>query len=343
MQFLLLLCGLPGAGKSTVAAEFVRQYRETGACAVELLSFDDQQLDQSDWDETTFRSARSASLLAVEELLSRRCTSGGGKVVVVDDIMYLKSMRREVYVLGRKRGVPVVVVSVVVSLPTALARNAQRDPARRVTDAAIVRIHARFEPPSDHTADRFRIIIDNNDGCEPISAQVRRAVVALPPLVARRAAELAALAASANANASIDNVSSSSSSSISSVHRLDLWLRSETGRVMQALALPPRLADQDRRRVASALSAAKQALLASERARGVGVGVGVGVSEGEARESLRRAAVEAAGEGSGALALALALAGLPADAATTAATTAATVTTTTTTAAAPAAAARLDT
>ena len=255
----VLLCGLPGSGKSTLAGEFVRQYREErGGCSVVLVAFDDHLAAEADWDETTFGAARSASLRAVEAALADESVT----VVVVDDIMHLKSMRRQVYVLGRQRNVPVVVVTSNVELSTALARNALRTSPHRVEDAAILRIHSHFEPPGSNTADRLHFTLDSSGGGGGGGGaeQVHRVIERLPPLLTQRASELQALTAATEAAAAASSLSLDDPNRL---QQIDLLLRSEASRIMQAL--PPTLAPADKRRVAAALSTAKQQALASAR------------------------------------------------------------------------------
>ena len=278
----MLLCGLPGSGKSTLAGEFVRQYREErGGCSVVLVAFDDHLAAEADWDETTFGAARSASLRAVEAALADESVT----VVVVDDIMHLKSMRRQVYVLGRQRNVPVVVVTSNVELSTALARNALRTSPHRVEDAAILRIHSHFEPPGSNTADRLHFTIDSSGGGGGSGAeQVQRVIERLPPLLTQRASELQALTAAAEAAAAASSLSLDDPNRL---QQIDLLLRSEASRIMQAL--PPTLAPADKRRVAAALSMAKQQALASARLPSP-------ARQGDEalKEVLQRAAIEAA-------------------------------------------------
>lgn len=262
-MFIVLLCGLPGSGKSTVARELVRLYRSLGHES-EVVSYDERQAEPSQWDDSTFKSARSASL---QELEQRLDTLGSDSVVVVDDIMYLKSMRREVYVLGRKRCVPVVVITVSTELSTALARNAQRDPPQRVDEASILRISERFEAPSSHAADRLHFVIDNNCGVgaaererelDALVEEIHSIVQQLPPLLAQRVAELAALAAAqAQAKATID------AAAVSVLQEFDLALRAITASIMQTLS---RQAPQEaKRQAAAALSETKRMLLLEAR------------------------------------------------------------------------------
>ena len=67
-------------------------------------------------------------------------------VIVVDDIMYLHSMRRAVYTAARDLGVRnLIAVRVAVDLPLAVARNSLRDESRRMSEDTINKIYSQFE------------------------------------------------------------------------------------------------------------------------------------------------------------------------------------------------------
>ena len=87
-------------------------------------------------------------------------------ILVIDDIMYLKSMRREVYVLARDRQIPLLTVWASAALETAILRNEMRPTEQRVTRDAIERIFTQFEAPTD---DYFLLktdILENNKNSE---------------------------------------------------------------------------------------------------------------------------------------------------------------------------------
>lgn len=86
-------------------------------------------------------------------------------VILIDDIMYLKSMRREIYVIARDKGIPVFTVWVKVDFEIAKQRNLCRPMECRVSDAAMNRIFIGFEPPvSSLIFDRCNYTV--NGSCE---------------------------------------------------------------------------------------------------------------------------------------------------------------------------------
>ena len=118
-------------------------------------------------------------------------------LIIVDDIMYLRSMRRELYVITRDHGVPLVTVWMKSCLDVCLARNRSRNAristssddntstscridrhntesihsidrnVKLVTDDTILRIHGAFEEPtSEFIFDRYHIVVDSDSNSE---------------------------------------------------------------------------------------------------------------------------------------------------------------------------------
>jgi hypothetical protein len=214
---------------------------------------------------------RAAALQHLEQQLEQN------QLVVVDDTMHLRSMRREVYALGRARGVPVVVIWLRAPLALALARNSTRVPAHQVEESAIGRIHTALEPPDGSLVqDRCFLVVDADSGegedeeeegrarsllCEALAlAKEER-----PRLLQRAAAAAAALSSPSSVTAAEKNPSP--------LQALELRLRQLTALLLRALPMVAATALEDRRAAAAALSAAKKLALASAR-RGQGQGQG---------------------------------------------------------------------
>lgn len=86
--------------------------------------------------------------------------SGKQSIVIVDDIMYLRSMRREIYVLARDRDIPLLVVWVNTSPEIAQQRNTTRDHNTRVSEESMTRIISDFEvPDSTAVCDRYNLTV----------------------------------------------------------------------------------------------------------------------------------------------------------------------------------------
>ena len=70
-------------------------------------------------------------------------------VIIVDDIMYLHSMRRAAYVATRDLGIHnLLIVRVTTDLSVALARNSLRMGSRRMSDETVSKIFNGFEEPN---------------------------------------------------------------------------------------------------------------------------------------------------------------------------------------------------
>ena len=138
-----LVCGVPGSGKTSFSNSLhtvlVREYGPS--C---FLSFDDVEVPREEWDSDSFKESRKKGL----DMLSRFLDGDEiPRSIVVDDIMYLSSMRHDVYKLCRDRLVPLVVVHLDVSLKECLASNRERPVERQVDEGAIERIYRSFERP----------------------------------------------------------------------------------------------------------------------------------------------------------------------------------------------------
>ena len=137
------------------------------------MAFDDSFLLNfyADWDESSFKKLRKDSLERIRAIAhtfpfaTANDSDEFPGLILVDDIMYLRSMRREVYVIARDSNIPIIVVWVNTPLEVALERNSQRSGKQRIEEQTITKIHAALEPPdSQHICDRVHIIIDGS--CE---------------------------------------------------------------------------------------------------------------------------------------------------------------------------------
>ena len=111
---IVLLCGLPGSGKSTILRELSKRFGDTDVCFLPLI-FDDLlsaklRETSSPWSPDAWRHAR-ISLMKRCELLARapltlpESRDSGSKwvrkLILVEDNFQLRSMRRDFYIISR--------------------------------------------------------------------------------------------------------------------------------------------------------------------------------------------------------------------------------------------------
>lgn len=145
MPHLMLLVGLPGSGKTTLAAELLHQ--QTGAC---LISTDRirQQLFGNEaiqgpwlkvWTEVGHQFQRAANQIE----------TGQAEVAIYDATNAVRKQRRQAIALARTRGFSVItVIWLDTPLEVCLDRNRRRD--RQVPEAVILQMHRCLigAPPS---------------------------------------------------------------------------------------------------------------------------------------------------------------------------------------------------
>jgi tRNA uridine 5-carbamoylmethylation protein Kti12 len=152
---LILMCGLPATGKSTLCQQLVQQHRINNntkyICFDELctIEFDAQEWKQK---QSQMYQQTETTLLSAEQ----------NTLVLVDDNFYYDSMRHLYYVLARKLEMSLGYIFITAPLETCLNRNKERTGNSRVPDHVIHQMHDKFEysvtPLTIHT-----LTIDNND------------------------------------------------------------------------------------------------------------------------------------------------------------------------------------
>ena len=143
---LLLLCGLPAAGKSAAASHLPNDL----ATVIEIDAEYDANSEGSQWSRVGWLAARQASITRAEQaLVLASCSeSSAPRWVVVVDNFYYRSMRRPYYSLARRLRAAFAVVHLHVPLETALSRNStRRGTPSFVPEDVLRRAAARFEAP----------------------------------------------------------------------------------------------------------------------------------------------------------------------------------------------------
>jgi tRNA uridine 5-carbamoylmethylation protein Kti12 len=155
---MLLLCGLPGSGKTTLSRQLARTMRTNGI-PTEVLRFDAhekkayERTKTSKFEPESWKSAREACFRALRDVMDEdeeeeeerkrhRC-------VILDDTMHYKSMRREAYRYAREFRAAFVVVHVDVDEKECWERNSRREDGDvlKVPREAFERLKAAFDAP----------------------------------------------------------------------------------------------------------------------------------------------------------------------------------------------------
>ena len=162
---LVVLCGIPGSGKTTIAQQIHTKFDSEPRPTIHNVAFDDGIANKEVWSERTFADSRKTGLDTVKLYLENSSSLSCDTVILVDDIMYLHSMRREMYVLARDYGAHhLLIVHVTTDIDVALARNAIRDVSTKVDEESIRRMFDRFEQPNHKLVHEKHVVhIDTNN------------------------------------------------------------------------------------------------------------------------------------------------------------------------------------
>lgn len=167
-RIIILICGVPGTGKTTITNNIINKLNNK-LCF--KLSFDDFQLEKglfsfsfflsfffflcsyslissllhyslliSDvlelWNENSFIEIRNNCLNYLKDILSddNNCY----EYILIDDIMYYRSMRKKVYQIAREYNSRFIIIYAYTSLENCLLRNLNRPEETRVSEEVII-------------------------------------------------------------------------------------------------------------------------------------------------------------------------------------------------------------
>ena len=125
------------------------------------------------WDATSFKSIRAQGLKKLAHQLEAYNNGAGlNRIIIVDDTMHHRSMRREVFVITRDHNVPLLTVWIQTDLTVALQRLRARTEGERVSEDSFHRVCAQFErPDSSHICDRNHCVLSGESqqrcACRP--------------------------------------------------------------------------------------------------------------------------------------------------------------------------------
>jgi tRNA uridine 5-carbamoylmethylation protein Kti12 len=151
--------------------------------SVEVIHFDDYIEDKSVWNDSSYRRGRDRALSKLTERIQSNQTEAsldnaavstgtktykGAHAIIVDDLNYLRSMRREIYALGRDNYWSTVILWVNTPVEIALERNKTRSHQQVIDEVTICKVAENFESPdkSHFLFDKLWYMID---GTQPIT------------------------------------------------------------------------------------------------------------------------------------------------------------------------------
>jgi O-phosphoseryl-tRNA(Sec) kinase len=176
-QFLLVLCGIPASGKTTLAEQLVTTLRSD--YNVELVSTDywRDEVYYSNFKPENERNVRAIALQRTKELLST------GHSVVHDDSNYYESMRHDLYNLAAEQGCAFGVIHVATPINVALKWNLLREQA--VPTEVVEQISERFDIPGlKYSWDLPIVRLDMSTiGPEEAISEIRRRMSRLVPIL----------------------------------------------------------------------------------------------------------------------------------------------------------------
>ena len=149
---LIILCGLPASGKTTLAKLLAHR-------------MDDVEIVSSDM----LRSQLSSGRIWEEMAGMVRQGLSAGKTVVVDATNYNDAHRDRYARIAREMGVPYLIACLEAEMATLLQRNSQR--TERIPESAIRHLSSLFETPLDHA---IRIDTEELQPAEAFKAIMRR-------------------------------------------------------------------------------------------------------------------------------------------------------------------------
>lgn len=151
---ICVLIGLPGSGKSWFARNVVvNPFRKV------VFSYDDIPLKEDNYKVYRRKVRDRLEILIQDELETPEPT-----VVIVDDIMILRSMRYEIFSMAGKKCAGFCQVYFKTDVETCVLRNSERGSSTDVTEEMIRDQHRRLEAPrlSGSVMDQHVMVVEDN-------------------------------------------------------------------------------------------------------------------------------------------------------------------------------------
>ncbi|MFW9918755.1 MAG: AAA family ATPase [Candidatus Thorarchaeota archaeon] len=138
-RYLLVLCGIPASGKTTLAMKLQELLATKGE--IRLVSTD-RWRDRAYYEDFTPEKENEVREQAIEET---RDYLAQGFSVIHDDTNYYASMRHELYILAMENEYSFGIIHIETPLEIAMEWNKQRE--NPLSEDIIMKIHERFDIP----------------------------------------------------------------------------------------------------------------------------------------------------------------------------------------------------
>lgn len=158
---IILLCGLPACGKTTLCTSLNQIWRKNKALNVRIISID-TFYKKSTFDPSDWHAAREDAYRTTAKVLE---TDG---IVIVDDTMFYRSMRRKYFSLAVEYHAAFRIVRVSCSFETCMERNKERSTGR-IPENVIRHVNNVFEEPESNLYWESSVFEFDTDRLDPRS------------------------------------------------------------------------------------------------------------------------------------------------------------------------------
>ena len=173
--YLLIMCGLPSSGKTTISKNVASLLEDKHGISTMVISSDDFR-DMLSYSSKGFKPEREASVKALYE---KAIATGleNGFLVISDDLNYYKSMRSELRQIAKRSGSDYDIVFVDTPVEQALKWNQER--GSPIPSSLIEEINQKLDPPKgDYKWDTPLVVVDpSKQSIEEIANAIVSAVL----------------------------------------------------------------------------------------------------------------------------------------------------------------------
>eukprot|EP01119_Soliformovum_irregulare_P024346 TRINITY_DN8704_c0_g1_i1.p1 TRINITY_DN8704_c0_g1~~TRINITY_DN8704_c0_g1_i1.p1 ORF type:complete len:293 (+),score=57.92 TRINITY_DN8704_c0_g1_i1:31-909(+) len=235
---LLLLCGLPGAGKSTLSKcmrivfpEVCSDHQLDGK--LECVEYDavmrDEQKDQK-WTPEMWRFVRSDLVpKRVQEAIAEGQNRNGVTIILLDDNFYFRSMRKMYFQMAQQHDIGFIQLFLDTDIETAQRRNQEREVRNRVPENIIQSMAQKFEKDGQALWEKHSIHVSMIGNTNEISKQIP-----WPQIFAMWSDPLPC-----NLTDEEEKIADRQMTAQNFIHRLDIALRREMNAIMTIVKSEP--------------------------------------------------------------------------------------------------------